>query len=107
VALTVYKPRKPLESPLFGLLESLYDSVKGVWEERFILERSGTVVTDDRAARKVCREPKVSLTGTMGILVASVRDSLLTQIAADEVLQAMMGKGFHSPVRRISDIIRK
>ncbi len=31
----VYKPRNPRASPLFRLLESLYDTVKGVWEDRF------------------------------------------------------------------------
>ncbi len=35
MALAVYKPRNPRKSPLFRLLESLYDTVKGVWEERF------------------------------------------------------------------------
>jgi len=34
----VYRPRDPRKTPLFGLLDSLYDRVKGVWEERF--ERS-------------------------------------------------------------------
>jgi hypothetical protein len=31
----VYRPRRPRETALFQLLESLYDTVKGVWEERF------------------------------------------------------------------------
>jgi hypothetical protein len=35
MALAVYKPRNPRKSPLFRLLEPLYDTVKGVWEERF------------------------------------------------------------------------
>ncbi len=35
MALPVYKPRNPRKSPLFRLLESLYDTVKGVWEDRF------------------------------------------------------------------------
>jgi len=34
----VYRPRDPRKTPLFGLLDSLYHRVKGVWEERF--ERS-------------------------------------------------------------------
>ena len=34
----VYRPRDPRKTPLFGLLDSLYDRVKGAWEERF--ERS-------------------------------------------------------------------
>jgi hypothetical protein len=34
----IYKPRDPRKTSLYGLLDSLYDRVKGVWEERF--ERS-------------------------------------------------------------------
>jgi len=34
----VYKPRDPRKTSLYGLLDSLYERVKGVWEERF--ERS-------------------------------------------------------------------
>ena len=31
----VYRPRDPRKTPLYGLLESLYERVKGAWEERF------------------------------------------------------------------------
>ena len=31
----IYKPRRPSQSPLYALLESLYERVKLVWEERF------------------------------------------------------------------------
>ena len=31
----VYRPRDPRKTPLFHLLESLYESVKLAWEERF------------------------------------------------------------------------
>ena len=34
----VYRPRDPRKTALYGLLDSLYDRVKGAWEERF--ERS-------------------------------------------------------------------
>ena len=34
----VYRPRDPRKTPLYGLLESLYERVKGAWKERF--ERS-------------------------------------------------------------------
>jgi hypothetical protein len=34
----VYRPRDPRKTPLFALLDSLYDRVKGAWEKRF--ERS-------------------------------------------------------------------
>ncbi|MGH9380571.1 MAG: IS91 family transposase, partial [Thermoanaerobaculia bacterium] len=31
----LYRPRKPRDSPLYQLIESRYDEVKGQWEERF------------------------------------------------------------------------
>jgi hypothetical protein len=34
----VYRPRDPRKTPLYGLLDSFFERVKGVWEERF--ERS-------------------------------------------------------------------
>ena len=34
----LYQPRRPRESPLYRLVEELYEPVKGCWEERF--ERS-------------------------------------------------------------------
>ena len=35
MALSVYRPRDPRNTPLFCLLDSLYGRVKGAWEERF------------------------------------------------------------------------
>ena len=34
-AVGFFRARKPQESPLYRLVEALYDTVKGVWEERF------------------------------------------------------------------------
>ena len=31
----VYRPRQPQATPLYGLLEARFESVKGEWEERF------------------------------------------------------------------------
>jgi hypothetical protein len=36
-----YRPRDPRKTPLYGLLESLYERVKGAWEERFERSRRG------------------------------------------------------------------
>ena len=40
-------------------------------------DRIAIVVTDDRMARKQCANMKIPVTGTIGILKASVRDGLL------------------------------
>ena len=34
-ACRIYRPRNPRKTPLWGLLDTLYERVKGVWEERF------------------------------------------------------------------------
>lgn len=68
--------------------------------------RGGIVVTDDRAARNCCFDNGIPLTGTVGILKACVLDAVLSIQEADDVLQAMTGAGYHSPVRGISVIVR-
>ena len=71
----------------------------------FAKEESGIVVTDDRSARKQCIEMNIPLTGTIGILKASLIDGQLGHRQADEILNKMIIKGFYSPVRSISDIV--
>ncbi len=48
----LYRARKPQETPLYRLVEALYDEVKGVWEERFE-HRHGfwRAFVDDQALR--------------------------------------------------------
>ena len=67
--------------------------------------RGGTVVTDDRAARSVCAELGLAVTGTVGILKACCVDHQPQPDAADTVLAAMVQAGFYSPVTRISDLL--
>lgn len=63
--------------------------------------RHGIVVTDDRAARRSCADMAIPVTGTIGILLASVRDRQLTLAAANDLLRKMIAAGFHSPVQRL------
>ncbi len=68
-------------------------------------ERNVIVVTDDRTARKQCSQMNIPLTGTIGILKASVLDGHLNLDQADKVLSKMIDAGFYSPLRSIADII--
>jgi predicted nucleic acid-binding protein len=70
----------------------------------FAKEQNATVVTDDRAARKQCSLMKVSFTGTVGILKASLLDDQLSLSRADEILYTMIEAGFYSPIRSLVDI---
>jgi predicted nucleic acid-binding protein len=69
------------------------------------IERPAIVVTDDRAARKQCSLMKVPVTGTIGILKASVLRGNTSLARTDESLQKMIDAGFYSPVRSLADIM--
>ena len=68
--------------------------------------RGGVVATDDRTARNTCFDHGVPFTGTIGILKACVLDDVLALQEADDALRAMTRSGYHSPVRRISAVVR-
>ncbi len=68
-------------------------------------ERDVIVVTDDRCARRQCSHLKIPVTGTIGILKASVLDGHLKLDQADTSLSKMTDAGFYSPLRSIADII--
>ena len=63
------------------------------------------VATDDRMARKQCANMNIPVTGTIGILKASVHDESLNLEQADKILGKMMTSGFYSPVTSITDIV--
>ncbi len=63
------------------------------------------VVTDDRAARRVCAQKDVAVTGTIGIIKANLFDSRISVSQANIILQKMTDFGFYSPVRKIDDLI--
>ena len=68
-------------------------------------DRNVIVVTDDRNARRQCSQMKIPVTGTIGILKASVLDGHLKLDQADKILSKMTAAGFYSPLRSIADII--
>ncbi len=65
------------------------------------VHRNGTVVTDDLAARRAAEELQVSLTGTVGILRAAVRDGTLDLTTANAWLSQMIEHGYRCPVEKI------
>ena len=68
-------------------------------------EQTAIVVTDDRAARRQCSLMKIPVTGTVGILKASVLEGNISLDQADKHLQKMIDAGFYSPIRSIADIV--
>jgi predicted nucleic acid-binding protein len=55
--------------------------------------------------KKQCSQMQIPLTGTLGILKASVLDGHLKLDQADKILSKMTDTGFYSPLRSIADII--
>ena len=68
-------------------------------------EQSAIVVTDDRTARRQCLKMDILVTGTVGILKASLLEGQLNIDQANDNLQKMICSGFYSPIRNIGDII--
>jgi predicted nucleic acid-binding protein len=68
-------------------------------------KQDAIVVTDDRTARKQCSMMKIPVTGTVGILKASVSEGNLSLDQADESLHKMIEAGFYSPIRSLADIV--
>jgi predicted nucleic acid-binding protein len=69
------------------------------------ISRGFALVTDDLAARRLAQERDVPLTGTVGILLAQVRDGLLSLIEANTMLAKMIERRFRSPVGRLDELV--
>jgi len=65
----------------------------------------GVVASDDTAARQACGRLAVKVTGTIGILLAAVRDGGIPLPEAERALADMVEHGFYSPVRRLADVM--
>lgn len=63
------------------------------------------MVTDDLAARQLAHERGVPLTGTVGILLALVRDGVLSLTEANATLAEMIDRRYRSPVDRLDDLV--
>ena len=59
--------------------------------------RKGLLASDDLDARRIARQQKVPLTGTLGILTLCVRWGHLSQEEANALLAEMIARGYHSP----------
>ena len=69
------------------------------------ISRGLILVTDDLAARQLAQERDVPLTGTVGILLALVRDDSLSLTEANAILAEMIGRRYRSPVDRLDELI--
>jgi predicted nucleic acid-binding protein len=69
------------------------------------ISRRMTLVTDDLAARRLAEKRKVPLSGTLGILIALVRDNAFSLKEANTMLATMIQRHYRSPVDRLDEFI--
>jgi predicted nucleic acid-binding protein len=63
------------------------------------------LVTDDLAARRLAQEKDVPLTGTVGILLALVREDSLSLAEANAMLAGMIERRYRSLVDRLDGLL--
>jgi len=69
------------------------------------ISRQMTLVTDDLAARRLAENREIPLSGTLGILIALVRQDAISLKEANVMLAAMIRRHFRSPVDRLDEFI--
>lgn len=82
-------------------------SILGAGERSCIavaITRGGIVVSDDRKARQIAGRYNVSVSGTIGLLIASVRKHLMTVHEGNVVLSDMIAHGYRSPVATLDEL---
>lgn len=69
------------------------------------ISRGLTLVTDDLAARRLAQKKHVSLSGTLGILVALVRSGTVSLKEANAILRIMIKRHYRSPIDRLDEFV--
>ncbi|MEA3441808.1 MAG: DUF3368 domain-containing protein [Chloroflexota bacterium] len=68
--------------------------------------RNGLLVSDDLKARQIARSMEVSVSGTLGTLLRCVEGRIISLDAANSLLGKMIDYGYHSPIERLTDLIK-
>ncbi|MFB6232416.1 MAG: DUF3368 domain-containing protein, partial [Salinibacter sp.] len=61
--------------------------------------------SDDADARAAARQYDIPVTGTLGILVASVQQGYLSRTQANTLLTEMIDAGYRSPLNRVDSLL--
>jgi predicted nucleic acid-binding protein len=102
--LRIVAPESPAEHQLRGEFDLLLDPGEASCLALSI-SRGLILVTDDLAARQLAQERDVPLTGTVGILLALVRDGSLPLTEANAILAEMIRRRYRSPVDCLDELI--
>jgi predicted nucleic acid-binding protein len=102
--LRLVAPESAAEHQLRGEFDILLDSGEASCLA-LAISRGLILVTDDLAARQLAQERDVQLTGTVGILLALVRDGLLPLPEANAILAEMIERRYRSPVDHLDELL--
>ena len=95
-------------SPEENLLRSQFDQFLDPGEASCLalaVSRHMILITDDLAARRLAEKRNVSLSGTLGLLVALVNQGDIALEEANTLLKSMIQKHYRSPVDRLDEFI--
>ncbi len=69
------------------------------------IHRNHNLLTDDLDARQLARREGVSVSGTVGVLVSLVKESVISLEEGNRILKAFIDTGYFSPVEALDDLI--
>lgn len=67
--------------------------------------RQAQVLTDDRDARILARQMRISVGGTLGVLTRLIEIAQLPIAEANHLLDQMIKHGYRSPVEKLEDLL--
>jgi len=102
--LRIVAPESPDEHQLRGEFDLLLDPGEASCLA-LAISRGLILATDDLAARQLAHERNVPLTGTVGIMLALVRDGVLPLAEANAILAEMIARRYRSPVDRLDELV--
>lgn len=68
--------------------------------------RQWTFLSDDRAARLASNRLQIPFSGTIGTLIRLVSQDVIAMKQADQLLAAMIAKGYYSPVMSLQELMK-
>jgi len=71
-----------------------------------LLEREGTLFTDDKDARRYAQHLDIPVSGTVGVLILLYTEQNITLAEADTILKDMIAHGYYSPVQSLTEHLK-
>ena len=69
------------------------------------IHRNYDLLTDDLDTRQLAAREGVSVSGTVGVLVSLVKESVISLKEGNRILKAFIDTGYFSPVETLDDLV--